>query len=155
MKSNAYREYRFRFYLNARHYVFFNGNKGQLHPHTWEFAMTILIQRDQLIIFNDIENAVNAFMGQYQNKILNETAPFDAVNPTLENITDYIAEELYRIADSFHTMLVRIEGSETPSRTYICDLSDRIDYVQDRAQKEDASLNRILDDMIKNGLHDD
>lgn len=155
MKTNAFREYRFRFYLNARHYVVFEGKRGQIHPHTWEFAMTVLIRRNQMIIFDQIEKAVNDFMETYQNTLLNEKEPFTHVNPTLENITDYIAEELYDKAASFDTVLVRVEGSETPSRTYICDLSDRISYENDRQRKISTSMEEVLDEMIRNGLEDD
>lgn len=149
MKTDAYREYRFRFYLNASHYVVFNGKKGQLHPHTWEFAITILIHRNHLIIFNQMESAVNAFIDQYQNKVMNEMEPFDHINPTLENITDYLAVELEKIAASFQTSLVRIEGSETPSRTYIVDLSDQVQY-----DTQSIDMNQLLDEMIRNGLKD-
>lgn len=155
MKTNAFREYRFRFYLNARHYVVFNGKNGQIHPHTWEFAMTVLIRRNQMIIFDQIEKAVNSFMEQYQNTLLNDMEPFTHVNPTLENITDYIAEKLYEEAASFDTVLVRVEGSETPSRTYICDLSDRVPYENDRQKKVSESMEKVLDDMIRNGLEDE
>ena len=45
--ANALREYRFKFYLNASHYVIFNNKKGQVHPHTWEFQVDILIDRSK------------------------------------------------------------------------------------------------------------
>ena len=37
------RTYRFKFYLNANHYIIINGVEGETHPHTWEFTIDIMI----------------------------------------------------------------------------------------------------------------
>lgn len=34
------RTYRFKFYLNANHYIIINGVEGETHPHTWELPLT-------------------------------------------------------------------------------------------------------------------
>ena len=41
MAVKLYREYRIKFYLNMRHYIIIDGKKGEIHPHTWEFALDI------------------------------------------------------------------------------------------------------------------
>ena len=41
MAVRLYREYRLKFYLNAKHYIIINGHKGETHPHTWEFTLSI------------------------------------------------------------------------------------------------------------------
>ena len=38
------RTYRFKFYLNANHYIIINGVEGETHPHTWEFTIDIMIK---------------------------------------------------------------------------------------------------------------
>ena len=35
------RYYRIKAYLNASHFVVFDGKKGNVHPHTWEFVATV------------------------------------------------------------------------------------------------------------------
>ena len=35
------RYYRIKAYLNASHFVVFDGKKGDTHPHTWEFVATV------------------------------------------------------------------------------------------------------------------
>ena len=35
------REYKFKFYLNANHYIIIDGKEGEQHPHTWEFMVHI------------------------------------------------------------------------------------------------------------------
>ena len=42
MATRLYREYKFKFYLNANHYIIINGKNGQTHPHTWEFVFYIM-----------------------------------------------------------------------------------------------------------------
>lgn len=97
MAVNIYREYRLKFYLNMRHYIIINDTKGETHPHTWEFALDIKFARNSFVEFNIFENGITQFLEQYQNKTLNEVAPFDSMMPTIENVTDYFAEEFLRL----------------------------------------------------------
>lgn len=48
MAVRLYREYRLKFYLNAKHYIIINGHKGETHPHTWEFTLSIRYPAFQL-----------------------------------------------------------------------------------------------------------
>ena len=34
MSSKIFREYKFKFYLNANHYIIINGKEGETHPDT-------------------------------------------------------------------------------------------------------------------------
>lgn len=97
MAVNIYREYRLKFYLNMRHYIIINDAKGETHPHTWEFALDIKFSRNSFVEFNIFEEGISKFLEQFQNKILNEVEPFDSMMPTLENVTDYFAEEFFKI----------------------------------------------------------
>ena len=55
MAITIYREYRLKFYLNARHYIIIGGNKGEVHPHTWEFTLHIRFGRGDFTEFNTFE----------------------------------------------------------------------------------------------------
>ena len=58
MALNYYREYRLKFYLNARHYIILNGQRGEVHPHTWEFALHIRFGRGSFVEFHKFENGM-------------------------------------------------------------------------------------------------
>ncbi|MCR5626681.1 MAG: 6-carboxytetrahydropterin synthase [Lachnospiraceae bacterium] len=124
MKGNVFREYRFKFYLNASHYVIFNNKKGEIHPHTWEFAVDILIDRNRYMEFNDFERGITAFIAPYQDRVVNELEPFDLIIPTLESMLDYFAPEIYKIIRDLGGLVIRVEGSETPTRSYIYTFED-------------------------------
>ena len=134
--ANALREYRFKFYLNASHYVIFNNKKGQVHPHTWEFQVDILIDRSKYMEFNDFEKGINAFIDPYQDQVMNEVEPFDLIIPTLESMLDYFAPKIRDIIGRLGGQVIRVEGSETPTRSYIHDFSQQI---SDEALIQNAS----------------
>ena len=97
MERELYREYNIKFYLNARHYIIINGRQGEVHPHTWEFALNIRFGRSSFVEFNVFEKGISTYLAPYQNKVLNEVEPFNAILPTLENMVDYFANEFYDI----------------------------------------------------------
>lgn len=111
--------YQYKFYLDANHYVTFDGKAGELHPHTWEISVVIELIEDNVIPFYKIEEMIKNLLENYQNKKLNDVAPFDRVNPTLENIGDYFTEEISKKVSEKGWELRNFTISETPSRSYI------------------------------------
>lgn len=118
-KSNRYKQYKFKFYLNARHAIYINGVLGAMHPHTWEITLHVIKMQQNFIQFTDLEKKIEAFMDQYQDKDLNECPPFDIINPTLENCCDYFKEQLSTILNEEGWLFLMMEMSETPSRSYV------------------------------------
>ena len=51
------RYYRIKAYLNASHFVVFDGKKGDTHPHTWEFVATVYTTGNNIIKFTEPEIA--------------------------------------------------------------------------------------------------
>lgn len=49
MAVKLYREYRIKFYLNMRHYIIIDGKKGEIHPHTREFALILSLEEAHLL----------------------------------------------------------------------------------------------------------
>jgi 6-pyruvoyltetrahydropterin/6-carboxytetrahydropterin synthase len=143
MTSNLYREYRVKFYLNARHYIIINDKKGAVHPHTWEFTLFMRIGRGSFVQFNTMEHGITDYLATYQNQVMNEMEPFDAITPSLEHMTDYFARSFHRIIHDMGGVLTRVEASETPTRSYIVDLEDE----QMREEKLDAE-ETILEDVV-------
>lgn len=119
-----YSEYKFKFYLNANHAIYLAGNKGQNHPHTWEITLDTIKIRNDFVQFDVIEKSVEKFFSEWQDKDINTIPPFDVLNPTLENLCLYFKDEMNRLLGEKGWLLMRIEMSETPARSYIIDLSD-------------------------------
>lgn len=138
-----YNQYRFKFYLNASHSIYLNGVLGQEHPHTWEITLDTIKLKDNFIIFNDIEKSIEKYLGKYQDLYLNKVEPFGKLNPTLENICQYFKNEFQKLLLENGWLLLSMEISETPTRSYIIDISDEVDY------------NKILDDSDAQDLNCD
>lgn len=160
MNSKLFREYQFKFYLNAGHSISFDGEKGDTHPHTWEFLIVILIRRENLKEYNIYEKAIEQYFAKYQNSVLNDVEPFDAVMPTLENIVDCFGDNIREIIRRMDGILCRIEGSETPTRRYNITYEKDEEYLAEieRSSVKSVSeiLDRILDSMLEEGvLHDE
>lgn len=154
MDIKIFREYRLKFYLNARHYIIVDNIKSDIHPHTWEFALTIMVQRKEFVEFKIFEQKVNELLDRYQDKIINYVPPFDTIMPTVENMVDTLAKKFYVSIKEVGGQLVRIEGSEGPSRSYILDLReenegmDSIDALDELEDKSDDILSGIIDTIL-------
>ena len=112
------RYYRIKAYLNASHFVVFDGKKGDVHPHTWEFVATVYTKGSDIIKFTEPEKQIMKVFEPYQNQIMNEIEPFSAIIPSLENMTEYFASKIAEAVSPMNYHLRRFEGSETPVRTY-------------------------------------
>ena len=150
-----YDKYKFKFYLNARHAIYINGVLGQSHPHTWEFSLDILKVWEKFVQFNDVEKAIEELLSKYQNNFINEIEPFTRVNPTLENICEYFKETLKKMLVDIGWVLMVIEISETPSRSYIIDLVDEVELQSSNAstsntQGDNKSIDYVAQDILDN-----
>ena len=150
-----YSNYKFKFYLNARHSIYINGVQGENHTHTWEIQLNTIKAVEDFIQFNDIEKLIETFLSQYQDKYINDVEPFNSINPTLENICEYFKDKVEKVLFDSGWVLVSIEISETPARSYIIDLVDEIDlnkFSNSRNVNDsntiDALVNKKLADII-------
>lgn len=118
--SIKYRIYRYRFYLDANHFIYSSkGEKGMMHPHTWEFAIELKNKNGDFVLFNRIEEMINEILKPFQNICLNDVPPFDKKVPTLENIGEVFKEVISQKMNGLNWELLQMEISETPSRSYI------------------------------------
>lgn len=138
-----YKQYKFKFYLNARHAIYHEGELGEVHPHTWEFVLFVVKARHEFTQFHIIENKIEQCLDEYQDKYINEIAPFDVVNPTLENVADYFKDRFSELLNKEGWLLIMMEMSETPSRTYVITLLDDIEL------SESQTLNTFTDTFLE------
>ena len=150
MNYRLFQKYQFKCYLNGGHCIIIDGRQGQVHPHTWEFILTILIRKEQFLEFNVFEKAIEIFFAKYQNQTLNQIKPFDHIMPTLENMVEYFGAELRNVMSATGGELIQIEGSETPTRSYIISYENSPEYMEniDRYTKDAVSemFDKIIDD---------
>ena len=155
MRNDALREYKFKLYLNANHFVIFNGKKGENHPHTWEFVIEILVDKDKFIKFLDFEKAIDNYLEPYQDKLINDIKPFDSIIPTLENMLDYFAPQFYEEVKKVGGLLIKIEASETPSRTYIYSFRGRDEYLNDLSEHMKSALTNIVHSIVEESINEE
>lgn len=153
MNSKLLCEYCFKFYLNASHSIIINGKQGEVHPHTWEIMLDIVVERKDFMEFNEYEKVAGDFFSKYQEQVLNDVEPFDTIMPTLENIVDYFGGELRQCMRQVGGTLVRIEGSETPTRSYAVSYEGQDEYVTDMREHAQESLSRVIEDMLEQMLN--
>ena len=122
IRLNGY--YKFKFYLNASHSIYINGNQGKRHPHTWEITIHMLKLRNEFIEFSYIETQIEDLLSVFQDKFLNEIQPFNTINPTLENISIYLKDEFCNLLNRENWILLYFEVSETPTRSYVINLKN-------------------------------
>ena len=69
--------------------------------------------------FTNIERRMEAVMDQYQDKLLNDCAPFNKIVPTVENAAKYFFRLIQDNLIQEGWILMMLEVSETPTRSYI------------------------------------
>ena len=91
----------------------YRGRCENLHGHNWNvkvsFIGTKLNKIGILVDFKDIKKYLDGILNALDHKYLNETTPFDKINPTAENIASYIFKEL---KNAFKTGGVKIKEVE-------------------------------------------
>lgn len=148
MDSKIFSEYRFKFYLNASHSIIINGIQGQVHPHTWEITLDILVARKSFTEFNFYEKVLTDFFAGYQNQTINDIPPFNAVMPTLEAMVEYFGSEIRELLRGMGCELMKIEGSETPTRSYIVSYTQTAEYLHSVEKSSKEVISRIIDSML-------
>lgn len=82
----------------AAHAIVIRGEREPVHGHNWHVTLTVAGERldeDGLLCdFHAIESTLREVIGRFHNQNLNETAPFDRVNPTAEQIARHIGESM-------------------------------------------------------------
>jgi 6-pyruvoyltetrahydropterin/6-carboxytetrahydropterin synthase len=80
----------------AAHAIVMRGECEPLHGHNWRVTVTVAgrsLDEDGLLCdFHAVETSLRAAVERFHNRNLNETAPFDRVNPTAEHVARHLAE---------------------------------------------------------------
>lgn len=86
-------------YFSSAHQL--RGYKGKcenLHGHNWKVKVSLIGSKldecGMLMDFTDIKKHLDSVMTGLDHKFLNETPPFDKINPTAENIAANIFTQM-------------------------------------------------------------
>lgn len=148
MTGGLIRTYRFKFYLNANHFIIINGVEGETHPHTWEFTFDIQIKSEAFVEFNTYEKSINDYFAKYQNCIMNDFEPFDTVIPTLENMSEKFVMDIRDLVERDGAKLMRMESSETPTRSYIISFAEEEEIKESLSNRRKDSLEQEIDAVV-------
>lgn len=84
----------------AAHAITIRGVREALHGHNWRVTARVrgsALDEDGLLVdFHQLERLLNDTVGRLDTTNLNETAPFDQLNPTAELVALHIMDELRR-----------------------------------------------------------
>jgi 6-pyruvoyltetrahydropterin/6-carboxytetrahydropterin synthase len=76
----------------------YEGNCERLHGHNWQVEATVesseVDGRGMALDFRAMKAALHDILSRMDHKYLNEIPPFDAENPSSENIARHIFEEM-------------------------------------------------------------
>lgn len=101
----------------------YQGKCENLHGHNWRVRVKVKGERldscGMLIDFGILKKMVAECMDRLDHRFLNETPPFDAINPTSENLARYLFEEIGRqLPDGVRPHEIIVWESEKSAATY-------------------------------------
>lgn len=86
--------------FSAAHAITVGGVHENLHGHDWRVVACLRADRlddDGLVCdFHSVKHELEGIVARFHNRNLNETPPFDRVNPTAELVAKHIHDELSR-----------------------------------------------------------
>lgn len=101
----------------AAHAITMAGKREPMHGHNWRVTVVITgqaLDADGLLCdFHLIENQVDRVVKSLHNRTLNETPPFDRINPTAEHVARHIAQSV-AAALPVNVRLARASVTEAP-----------------------------------------
>lgn len=117
------RTYKIKSYVNASHAVRWATGSGKKHTHTWEIVCE-LHTVDAMVAFYDIEKNLHQALDELSGKFLNDLPEFKTVNPTVENVMEYLFTKIDKILRDNGAQLLRIEVSDSPTRAYCISVTE-------------------------------
>lgn len=110
-------------FFDAAHYLRdYPGNCSNIHGHTWKVELSLtgsqLDSLGMLIDFRAIRSKLSQVLDRFDHNLINDLPPFDAINPTAENLAYYIFSQLKDQFPDCHIKQVRVWESELTCAVY-------------------------------------
>ena len=104
---------------------FLRGYKGPcegMHGHTWKVEVVIESQKVNeiglVIDFRELKVKLKNLLEKLDHTCLNDLPAFKNINPSTENLAEYIFKEFRRDCQAYNMKKVRVWESDTCSVTY-------------------------------------
>lgn len=118
-------------HFDAAHFLReYKGKCANVHGHRWKVEITLqgreLDELGILIDFMDVKTMLKEVLNIFDHKMVNDIPPFDNLNPTAENLSKFIYDEMVeklkdRIGTHIKIKRVTIWESEAASASYFKD----------------------------------
>lgn len=102
----------------------YNGNCSRQHGHSWWLHVWIKgdsSQKDEIGILFDF-GEIKKIQGKLDHQFINEIPPFDTINATAENLSEWIYEELKKIKPDLQ-FKIRLYETAVTKKTW-CECGD-------------------------------
>ena len=101
----------------------YRGKCENVHGHNYRLAVTVKGDRldsvGLLVDFAELKRVMRDIAGRLDHQFINDIPPFDALNPSAENIARYFYEEISKgIGDAAQVSEVKVWETDTSSATY-------------------------------------
>lgn len=97
----------------------YDGECERLHGHNWKVEVSVasdeLDDLGMVIDFRILKEKTNALMDKFDHRYLNEVYPFTELNPTTENISKYIFDELSKGINKGSIRISKVAVWESPT----------------------------------------
>lgn len=106
--------------FSAAHALTIAGQREMLHGHDWRVTLTLEGERldpDGLLCdFHTVQNTLRELTDRFHNRNLNDTAPFDRVNPSAEQVAKFIGDRMVSFVSEFapHARVAMVTVTEAP-----------------------------------------
>jgi 6-pyruvoyltetrahydropterin/6-carboxytetrahydropterin synthase len=110
--------------FHAIHAITIGGEAESPHGHDWTVRVVVsgtALDDDGLLLdFHELEKRIDEILAPFRGADLNDTEPFDRVNPTAEHVARHVAEAL-AFALPTHVRVQRVSVTESPGcvATYV------------------------------------
>jgi 6-pyruvoyltetrahydropterin/6-carboxytetrahydropterin synthase len=100
-----------------------DGSIEPVHGHNWRVKVTISADRldaiGTVMDFHQLEPRVDAIVGRFHNRHLNELPPFDEeLNPSTENVAYHVARSLTGLPAEVRLVSVEVWETDTNSAVF-------------------------------------
>ncbi|MEG0295206.1 MAG: 6-carboxytetrahydropterin synthase [Clostridium sp.] len=111
-------KYILKYFLNAKHYVFFNGEKSIIHPHNWQLELNIILNNNEILSYQLIDGYIEDILEQFDGKVLNDHSQFMGKEATTEELGRVLWKIISEKLKSMECYLEILKISENASRTF-------------------------------------
>jgi len=92
---------------------------SSVYAKSFEITLYISSTRQGIIRFDEMESTITRTLGRFSEKNLNQISPFDALEPTLENMGNVLYQLIKQNLARIDTSLEMLEISESPVKTFV------------------------------------